>query len=142
MTIALVVWLPSCYFISIVIYYLNFILNHRLWFSVVNQNFLWDISEYVMSKKDNLALAFVRNSPMNIPSQYWQWVSIAMTDLLPLRTRTISRRCGEYNVSYCKQQHTCMVYVHVKLFIWTNIGSQYVHSVYKVQSASRGLGRW
>jgi hypothetical protein len=36
-----------------------------MFYSDVNQDFLWDISEYVLSKKDNLALDFVRNSPMN-----------------------------------------------------------------------------
>jgi hypothetical protein len=36
-----------------------------VFYSVVNQNFLRDISEYVLSEKDNLALDFVRNSPMN-----------------------------------------------------------------------------
>jgi hypothetical protein len=36
-----------------------------VFYSVVNQNFLRDISEYVLPKKDNLALDFVRNSPMN-----------------------------------------------------------------------------
>jgi hypothetical protein len=36
-----------------------------MFYSVVNQNLLWDISEYVLSKRDNLALDFMRNSPMN-----------------------------------------------------------------------------
>jgi hypothetical protein len=36
-----------------------------VFYNVINQNFLWDISEYVMSKKDNLALEFVRDSSMN-----------------------------------------------------------------------------
>jgi hypothetical protein len=36
-----------------------------VFYSVVNQNFLQDISEYVLSEKDNLTLDFVRNSPMN-----------------------------------------------------------------------------
>jgi hypothetical protein len=36
-----------------------------VFYSVVNQNFLRDISEYVLSEKDNLALDFARNSPMN-----------------------------------------------------------------------------
>jgi hypothetical protein len=36
-----------------------------VFYSVVNQNFLRDISEYVLSEKDNLALEFARNSPMN-----------------------------------------------------------------------------
>jgi hypothetical protein len=36
-----------------------------VFYSVVNQNFLRDILEYVLSEKDNLALDFVRNSPMN-----------------------------------------------------------------------------
>jgi hypothetical protein len=36
-----------------------------VFYCVVNQNFLWDISEYVLSEKDNLALDFARNSPMN-----------------------------------------------------------------------------
>jgi hypothetical protein len=36
-----------------------------MFYSVVNQNFLQDISKYVMSEKDNLALDFVRNSLMN-----------------------------------------------------------------------------
>jgi hypothetical protein len=36
-----------------------------VFYSVVNQNILRDISEYVMSEKDNLALDFARNSPMN-----------------------------------------------------------------------------
>jgi hypothetical protein len=36
-----------------------------LFYSVINQNLLQDISEYVLSKKDNLALDFASNSPMN-----------------------------------------------------------------------------
>jgi hypothetical protein len=33
--------------------------------------------------------------------------------------------------------------VHIpKVIFWTNIGSQYVYSLYKVQSTYRGLGRW
>jgi hypothetical protein len=36
-----------------------------VFYSVVNQNFLRDISEYVLSEKDNLALEFVMNSLMN-----------------------------------------------------------------------------
>jgi hypothetical protein len=36
-----------------------------VFYSVVNQNFLRDISEYVLSEKDNLELDFVRNSLMN-----------------------------------------------------------------------------
>jgi hypothetical protein len=32
-----------------------------VFYSVVNQNFLRDNSEYVLSEKDNLALDFVRN---------------------------------------------------------------------------------
>jgi hypothetical protein len=36
-----------------------------VFYSVVNQNFLWDISEYVLSEKDNLVLGFARNLPMN-----------------------------------------------------------------------------
>jgi hypothetical protein len=36
-----------------------------VFYSVVNQNFLQDILEYVLSEKDNLALDIARNSPMN-----------------------------------------------------------------------------
>jgi hypothetical protein len=36
-----------------------------VFYSVVDQIFLRDISEYVLSEKDNLALEFVRNSLMN-----------------------------------------------------------------------------
>jgi hypothetical protein len=36
-----------------------------VFYSDINQNFLRDISEYVLSEKDNLALDFVRNSSMN-----------------------------------------------------------------------------
>jgi hypothetical protein len=36
-----------------------------VFYSVVNQNFLRDISEYVLSEKYNLALDFARNSSMN-----------------------------------------------------------------------------
>jgi hypothetical protein len=37
-----------------------------VFYSVVIQNFVRDILEYVMSEKDNLALDFVRNSLTNI----------------------------------------------------------------------------
>jgi hypothetical protein len=36
-----------------------------VFYSVVNQKFLWDILEYVLSEKDNLVLDFARNSLMN-----------------------------------------------------------------------------
>jgi hypothetical protein len=114
-----------------------------VFYSVVNQNFLWDISEYVLSEKDNLALDFVRNSPMNN--------TLVNIDNEFLLQRQI--RCHLELEWYLEDVVSIMffilnnnthapVYIYVKLFFLTNIGSQYVHSMYKVQSASHGLRRW
>jgi hypothetical protein len=65
MMTSLKVWIPSCYFFSIVIYYLNFILNRRLCFIVLLTKFFYETFQNVLSEKDNLALEFVRNSLMN-----------------------------------------------------------------------------
>jgi hypothetical protein len=79
-----------------------------VFYSVVNQNFLQDILEYVLSKKDNLALDFVRNSPMNNTL-----VKIDNEFLLQQQIRCLlePERHLEDVVSimffYSKQQHTC-----------------------------------
>jgi hypothetical protein len=38
--------------------------------------------------------------------------------------------------------HATSVHIRSVIFFGTNICSQYVHIMYMVQSASRGLGRW
>jgi hypothetical protein len=65
MTTSLKVCLPSLLFNSIVVYYFNWFETIGFVYSVVKQNLLRDISEYVLPEKDNLALDFARNSPMN-----------------------------------------------------------------------------
>jgi hypothetical protein len=53
----------------------------------------------------------------------------------------IYERCGEYGVVHSKN-NTRATGVHIPNVIFlTNIGSQYVHSRYKVQLAYRGPGK-
>jgi hypothetical protein len=79
-----------------------------VFYSVVNQNFLGDILEYVLSEKDNLALDFTRNSLMNNTL-----VKIDNEFLLQRQIRCLLEleRYLEDAVStmffYSKQQHTC-----------------------------------
>jgi hypothetical protein len=112
-------------------------------YSVVNQNFLRHISEYVLSEKDNLALDFVRNSPMNnalakINNEFllqWQIRCLLeperyLEDVVSIMIFILNNNTHATGVRICN------------VIFGTNVGYQYVHSVYKVQSASHSSGRW
>jgi hypothetical protein len=112
-----------------------------VFYSVVNQNFLRDISEYVLSEKDNLALDFVRNSPMNntlvkIDNEFvlqrqircllepeWYLEDVVSIILFILNNNT-----------HATDVHICNV------IFWTNIGSQYLETTF-VSSSFKGLSK-
>jgi hypothetical protein len=93
--------------------------------------------------KDNLALDFVRNTPMNNTLVNIDNEFLMQQQMSCLLEPQQNLEDVVSIVLFILNNNTHQpVYIYLKLFFWTNIGSQYVHSLYKVQSAYRGLGRW